>query len=560
MFSRQVDILSAAVILAGSILTSRVLGLVRDRVLAHYFGGDDIALYFAAFRLPDTLFEILILGALSSAFIPTFISYISQRKEEEAWKVTGIVMNVSLVAFVALAGAVFAFAKPLSSFLAPGFSQAEVVLMAQLTRILLLTQGFFVLSFFLTGALKSYQHFLIPAAAPIFYNLAIIIGTVLLFGPLGIYAPAWGAVLGALLHFAVQIPLAIRLGFHPVLSLNCFHPGVKKILRLAAPRALELGFLQILKASDLFFASLISTASYGYLTFASHLEMIPVSLFGLSLADAALPALAYRREKAKDFQKIFFSTFRQILFLTVPVAVAFAVLRIPLVRLAFGAARFTWDSTVLTGYALSLFAVGIIGQALTIYFVRVFYSLQDTLTPVLVGVADAVLNVALSAYLILVLDLPVWGLAAAFAVSALVQTAILTVLLMRKRGFPFREFFVPALKVGAAAFASGAVMYVVLKVFDRSAWDKRVSFLGQFTLPETWDLFVLDTRYTINLIWLTVLVVVVGILVYLALCRLFKVRELEIFAQIWQRISHFGHPPAGEGDLRVPAQVSEDEH
>lgn len=552
IFSRQADILSAAFVLGASVLASRLLGLVRDRVLAHYFGSEEIALYFAAFRLPDTLFEILILGALSSAFIPTFIAYISRKKEEEAWRVAGVMMNLSFLVFLVLAALVFAFAVPFSSVLAPGFSTAEISLMASLTRILLATQGFFVLSFFLTGVLKSYQRFLVPALAPIFYNLAIIAGAVFFSGRAGIYAPAWGAVLGALLHLAVQVPLAVRLGFRPALSLNISHPGVRKIFRLAAPRVLELAFLQILKVSDLFFASLITTASYGYLTFASHLQMIPVSLFGLSLAEASLPALSYRVGRKQGFRGTFFTTFRQILFLTLPFAVAFAVLRIPLVRLAFGADRFTWDATVLTGYTLSFFAIGILGQALTLYFVRVFYALSDTVTPVVVGIADIILNIGLSAYLVLILGLPVWGLAAAFAVATLIQAAVLGLLLARRNRFPLREFIFPALKVGAASLVSGLVMYVTLKIFDRSAWDKRVSFLGQFTLPEQWNLFVLDTRYTKNLLILTASVALLGALVYLLLCFLFRVRELSIFSQFWHRLPRFGK-------VHVPVSV-EDEH
>lgn len=553
LFSRQVDILSAAAALSGSILASRVLGLVRDRVLANYFVGDDISIYFAAFRLPDTLFEVLIMGALSSAFIPTFISYISRKKEKEGWRVTGIMMNLSMLVFLALAVAVFVFARPFSAIVAPGFSAAEVSLMAQLTRVLLAAQGLFILSSFLTGALKSYQHFLVPALAPVFYNLAIIAGIIFLFGPLGIYAPAWGAVLGAFLHFAIQVPLAAKMGFRPVWSLDFSHPGVRKIIRLAAPRVLELMFLQILKASDLFFSSLITTSSYGYLTFASHLEMIPVSLFGFSLADAALPALSYRARKKQEFREIFFATFRQIIFLTLPVAVAFAVLRIPLVRLAFGADRFTWSSTVLTGYTLSLFAIGILGQALVVYFVRAFYALSDTLTPMKVGIVDVVLNIALSAYITLVIKLPVWGLAASFAASVLIQAAVLGIILARRNRFSLREFIFPGLKVGAAALVAGLVMYVVLKVFDRSVWDQHLSFLGRFALPEEWAAFVLDTRYTKNLIILTAFVAATGGGVYLLACRLLRVRELSLLSQLWQRLSRFKKPI-------VPATVEEHEH
>ncbi|KRT67776.1 MAG: integral membrane protein MviN, virulence factor [candidate division WWE3 bacterium CSP1-7] len=553
LFSRQVDILSAAVVLSGSILVSRVLGLVRDRALAHYFFGNDISIYFAAFRLPDTLFDVLIMGALSSAFIPTFISYISRRKEAEGWRVAGIAVNLALLLFLGLAVLVFVFARPFSAVVAPGFNPAEITQMAQLTRVLLLTQGLFVISSFLTGILKSYQRFLVPALAPVFYNLSIILGIVFLSKTLGIYAPAWGAVIGALLHLVIQLPLAVKLGFRPVGSLDFRHPGVRRIIKLAAPRVLDLLSNQLLKASDLFLASLITTPSYGYLTFAFHLGMLPVSLFGFALADATLPALSHRAGKREEFRETFFTTFRQIIFLILPAAAALAVLRIPLVRLAFGAARSTWDSTVLTGYALSLFAIGILGQALTTYFVRAFYALSDTLTPMKVEMTNVVLNISLSAYAILVLGLPVWGLAASFAFSALIQAAVLGVILARRNGFSLRDFILPGLRVGAAALVSGLVMYVVLKVFDRSAWDRGLSFLGSFALPDEWSAFVLDTRYTKNLIMLTGFVGAVGVGVYLLVCRLLGVRELSIFSQIGRRITRFRKPI-------VPAAAEEHEH
>ncbi|MEX1061574.1 MAG: murein biosynthesis integral membrane protein MurJ [Patescibacteria group bacterium] len=536
VFSRQADILSAAVVLSVSILASRVLGLVRDRVLAHYFSTNDIAIYFAAFRLPDTLFEIMIMGALSSAFIPTFVSYIARKKEEEGWRIAGILMNLSFLVFLGLAALIFIFAEPLSGFLAPGFKAGEVVLMATMTRILLVAQGFFIISFFLTGVLKSHQRFLVPALAPLFYNLAIIFGVIFLYPTLGIYAPVWGAVAGAFLHLLSQIPLSARLGFRPVFSLDWRHPGVGKIFRLAAPRALELLFLQVGKASDLLFSSLITTASYGYLTFATHLELIPVSLFGFSLADAALPTLSYQSERAKEFQKTFFATFRQIIFLVLPVAVSFAVLRIPLVRLAFGAARFDWSATVLTGYTLSIFALGILGQALVVYFVRAFYALSDTLTPMMVGIGNVFLNVALSAYFILYLKMPVWGLALSFATAVLLQAAFLGFYLAKKKGFPLREFILPGLRVATASLGSGVVMYVFLKLLDRSAWDRQLSFLGKLALPEEWSVFVLDTRYTVNLIVLTAAVAVLGALVYLGICNLLKVEEVKLVGQVWRRV------------------------
>jgi len=553
LFSRQVDILSAAVVLAVASLTSMVLGLVRDRVMTQFFGGNEIAVYFAAFRLPDTLFEILVIGSLSSAFIPTFISYISRHKEKEAWRVTGIAINLALSAFILLAGLVFIFAGRLSEIIAPGFSPEEIALMTQLTRILLLAQGFFVVSIFMTGVLRSFQRFLVPALAPIFYNLSIILAMVFFTGSLGIYAPVFGAVFGAAAHFLVQLPLAISLGFRPNLSFDLSHPGVRRIAKLATPRVVELGFAQLLKFSDLFFASLINTASYAYLTFATHLELVPVSLFGISLADAALPSLAYKAKDKGAFQQLFFATFRQIIFLVLPVAVVFIILRIPLVRLAFGAAKFDWDSTVLTAYTLSLFAIGIIGQALAFYFVRAFYALQDTLTPVIVGVIDILFDIALSAYFIIVLKFPIWGLGLSSAIASLLQAAVLAVILIRRRGLPFLNFLIPSLKIVFASLASGSVMYFIMKILDRSAWDRRLSFLGNFVLPEEYSKFVLDTRYTKNLIFLTVLVMLIGALVYLAVCRLLKVQEISILSKVWKRLPQLGR-------ARIPPQLPQHEH
>jgi len=529
-------VLSAAAILAMATLVSRFLGLVRDRTLAGFFGSSEIGVYFAAFRIPDTIFEVLILGSLSAAFIPTFVGYISKGKRKAAWEVTSMSMTLSFLVFLPLAAAVFFTAYPLSRLLAPGFAPGEIGLMASMTRILLIAQGFFVLSLFLTGVLKSFQRFLIPAVAPLLYNLAIIVGTFLFARRWGIWAPAWGAVVGALCYFAVHLPLAWRLGFRFIPMLNLSHPGVRQIVALAVPRTLEVAFAQVLKASDLFFSSLVSVASYGYLTFALHLASIPVALVGSSLADAALPALSYARGKPGQFRKILLTTFRRIVFFAVPLSVALAVLRVPAVRLAFGASRFTWVSTTLTGYTLSAFAFGVAAQAAASLMVRAFYALTDTLTPVKVGVSAMLVNILLSAVFVLVFKTSVWGVALASSLSSIFQAVALVCLLCGRMKIGLWEFVGPVLRVGIAGAASGGAMYFLLKVFDRSAWDKRLSFLGYLTLPERFERVVLDTRYTANLVLLTLVVAAVGAGVYLLSAKLLKVRELSLLGRLCRRL------------------------
>lgn len=538
---RQKTILSAAFIIMVMIAASRILGLVRNRILAHFFPVEVLSLYFAAFRLPEIVFEVLVFGTLSSAFIPTFTSYLSQKKEAEAWQLAAIGLNLALLIFAFFALLIFIFTRPLYQIMAAGFTPDELDQVVALARILLLAQGFFVLSYFLTGVLESLQRFLVPAIAPLFYNLGIILGTIFFSSTWGVAAPAIGAAIGALFHFLIQLPVALHLGFRPRRAIDLTHPGIKKIGRLAAPRMIELSFLQLGKSVELFLASLISTAAYTYFTFASSLQLLPVGLFGTSIAKASLPALSYQANQKKwsQFRKTFVSSFNEILFLAVPCAVFLVILRIPIVRLVFGAARFDWSSTVQTSYVLSAFGLGIISQALVYLLARAFYALQNTVTPVKVSIGSIFLNILLSFVFVLLFRWPIWSLALAFSLSSLFQ-ALTLIFLLRKniKGLARKQLWLPFLKITSSALLAGGVMFFFLKVFDRSVWSKKLSFLGRFglVLPVSFDRFVLDTRYTANLVLLTLFVTLVGFLVYFLSTWLLKVEEIAVFSRLLLRL------------------------
>jgi len=533
---RQSTILSAAAIIMVMIAASRVLGLVRNRVLAHFFSVETLSLYFAAFRLPEVVFEVLVFGTLSSAFIPTFTTYLSRKEKDQAWYVAGASLNLAVLIFAFLALLVFIFARFIYQVIAAGFTPDELSQIVSLARVLLLAQGFFVLSYFLTGVLESLQRFLIPAIAPLFYNLGIILGTIFFSNRWGIYAPAMGAAVGAFCHFAIQLPVAIHLGFRPQRTLDISHPGVRKIGRLAAPRIVELSFLQLGKSVELFLASLISTAAYTYFTFANSLQLLPIGLFGTSIAKASLPALSYQaaEKDLERFKKTFLSSFNEILFLVIPCAVFLAVLRIPAVRLVFGATRFTWASTVETGYTLSAFCLGIFSQALIYLLARAFYALHDTATPVKISIGAIFFNILLSFIFVLGFRWSIWSLALSFSLTSIIQTLILVFFLNKKvAGLAKDRLIFPFLKIAFSALSAGGVMFFLLKIFDRSVWDKKLSFLGRFglVLPTTFDRFVLDTRYTINLIYLTFLVTLIGGIVYLLLVWILKVEEIAVFSR-----------------------------
>lgn len=536
LFSAQSSVLSAATIIMLMVVASRILGLLRQRTLAHYFAPDDLSLFFAAFRLPDLVFEVLVFGAFSSAFIPVFTKTLSKGRKE-AWEVASTITNLGLTAFLFLAAFVIAGSPFLYGILAPGFKPSEQETIIVLTRILFAAQGFFVISYVLTSVLESSRRFLIPAVAPLFYNLGIIVATWLLAPQLGLLAPTLGVVIGAFMHFAVQLPLAWKLGFRFSFKIN-INRAVKQIGKLALPRVIEVSFIQIAKTFELFLASLISTASYTYFTLGNTIQLLPVGLFGTSIAKAALPALSRLADKEEDFKKTLYSTLYQASFLVLPTATALIVLRIPIVRLVFGTDIFTWEATVQTGKVVSAFALSIVFQTLSAILARAFYALRDTKTPVIVSIVSIILNIVAAFFFVRVIGLPSWGLAAAFSLGAFVQAVGLYLLIVPKLKDDYSiERVLPFLKSVVSSFGAGFAMYFLLKIFDRSAWIKKLSFLGKIdpgSLPL--DKFVLDTRYTINLLILTVFVILAGSFVYLFLSFLLKSKEMWYFFNTVRRL------------------------
>lgn len=429
------------------------------------------------------------------------------------------------------------FADDLYTLFAPGYSQIERTQVIQVTRVLLLAQVFFVVSYVLTGALESLRRFLVPALAPLFYNIGIILGTVLLSKRFGLLGPAYGVLLGSSCHFLVQLPLAVKLGFRFTNKIR-ISKGVKNIGKLALPRVIEVSFLQISKMVELFLASIISTASYAYFYLGNSLQLLPVGLFGTSIAKAALPTLSSQAEDVERFKRTLYSALHQMVFLILPLAVILMVLRIPLVRIIYGRRLFDWDSTVQTGMVVSAFGVGIVFQAASALLARSFYALHDTKTPVLISIVSMLFVVTGDFILVKGFSLPVWALAASFSAGSVFQAASLYVLINKKLGvFSFTRI-VPLVKSATAAFGSGVVMYLLLKIFDRSVWVKRLSFLKVFRSLENipFEKFVLDTRYTANLLVLTVSVSIIGVIVYLGLSIILGSQEVWTFFNLVKKI------------------------
>jgi putative peptidoglycan lipid II flippase len=450
------NITEAAYILAASSIFSALLGLFRDRLLAGRFGaGEELDIYYAAFRIPNLVFGLLISGGVIAAFLPVFSEYYSKNKKE-AWRLTSNVLNVFLFFSILICALLAIFVPVFINLIVPGFNPQNKALTILLTRIIFLSPIFFGISNIFASVLQYFNRFFVYALAPIFYNLGIIFGILFLAPIFGLPGLAYGVILGAFFHWFVQVPTVIRCGFswRPIFDL--FSSGLRKIFRLMVPRtisALTSHFNLIIITA---IASTLGAGNIAIFNFSEHLRSLPIGIVGGSFAVAAYPFLArsWANQRKEKFLKNFSLTFRQILFLIIPLSFSIFVLRAQIVRLILGTGKFGWLETQLTAASLGLFAIGIFAYALIPFIVRAFFSLQDTKTPLFVSIFSLSLNIGLSFLFVWLLKFPnffsdsiasflklqgienfsVVGLPLALTFSGIFQLLLLLVYLYRKVG------------------------------------------------------------------------------------------------------------------------------
>lgn len=425
----QASILGGAIIIGAASIASRLIGLVRDRMLASTFGaGDVLDTYYAAFRLPDFIFNILVLGALSSSFIPIFLQYWHSQdgdRRAEAWRITNTVLNLLLVTLVGFSIVAFLLAPWLMHWLVPGFSAEKREATTLLTRIMLGSIIFFGVSNVLSGLLNSFRRFLAFSLAPIMYNVGIIFGIYVLVPRWGSAGLAIGVVLGAATHMLVQLPTAWRLGWRYRWHIDFNHPGVKKIWRLMIPRTLGLAVVQINQMITNVIASTLAVGSVAVFNLADNLQSFPINVFGVSLAVSAFPVFsrAFAEQDTVGFVGHFSESFRRILYLIIPASIAILLLRAQIVRLILGTGNFNWTDTVLTAQTLGIFAVSLFSESLIPLMARSFYAFHDTKTPVLISGIAVALNVSLGFWLSR--SFGIIGLVSGFAIASILNMMLL---------------------------------------------------------------------------------------------------------------------------------------
>lgn len=467
IFRRQINSITvAAALVALSSLASRLLGVIRDRILAGQFGaGTTLDIYYAAFRIPDLIFNLLVLGALSAGFIPIFTSLISDwrgQKEgddnhgtnEEAWRLANNVLNWLFIGLAAVSLTGMVWAGGLTRLITPGFGPEEQKFVTALTRIMFLSPIFLGISGIFGGILQSFKRFLIYSLAPIFYNLGIIVGALYFVDIWGIYGLAWGVILGAFLHLAIQIPSVYHLGFRYRFRIAWRDENTRKIGKMMVPRTLSLAIAQINLLVITVIASKLSSGSLTVFNFANNLQSFPIGIFGISFAIAAFPALS---EVAFDKERLgqrFSETMRQVLFFIIPATVLMIALRAQLIRVILGTGNFDWQDTILTMNTLGLFAISLFAQAALPLLVRVFYARHNSTTPFYLGLVTVLVNIILSFWLSA--KWGVVGLALAYSLANILNLVLLWIGLYVKVGaLDLGKIMIASLKFIVASLAAG---------------------------------------------------------------------------------------------------------
>ncbi len=462
-------ILQAATIVMSFFIASRVLGVVRDIVISHQFGTSRaLDAYFAAFSVPDLVFNVLAGGALGSAFIPSFAAALAVGDTRRAWQLASAILNLAFIVLTAISAILMLFApQVVAAIVAPGFAPADQELTASLMRWMLLTPIVFGLSGIVMGILNSYQHFVLPALAPVIYNAAIIGGAILLAPLMGVYGLVAGVVAGAFLHLLIQVPWLFyqRIKYTPTLGLG--NPDVAEVGRLMLPRTIGLAIVQINLLVNTILASGLPAGRIAALAYAFRLMLLPHGIVALSLATAVFPTFSEQmaRQELDEFRATFSQVLRATLYLTIPATVGLIVLGTPLIALLFQRGQFDAQSTAETAFALQFFAVGLFAHSSLEIITRAFYAMHDTKTPVTVGVIAMTMNLGLS--LALIAPLAQGGLALANSIATIIEMLALLFILHNRLGhFHDRQFLA---SIGRILLAAAAMAFVLVTFLAISA-------------------------------------------------------------------------------------------
>lgn len=404
---RRFSIAEAALLLMMAYITSRGLGVVRQSLFNAIFGtGPEANAYYAAFRLPDTLFNLIAGGALIQAFVPVFISYEKQHGQAETWRLTSLVFNVMLVTLSALLfAAEFLAPAFVNKLLVPGYSPSEQALTTSLTRIVLVQPLILGMGTIVTAILSSKRQFLLPALSFAIYNVGIIGGLLvtLAIPGIGIYGPTYGVLIAAACQLLVQVPGLLKQKIRYMFVWDLRHPGLHEVFRLLGPGTLSVAILSIGFIVDTAFTSFLpDNASLAALHNAQMLFALPVALLAQAVAQAALPRMSLLAVDGRyeRLRHLMIKVVGMAVLMSLPTAIVLGVLGKPAIHLLFQHGAFDRHSSYLTYLALVGYAVGLPGHVAGDLLARSFYSLKDARTPLFTNIFALLIRFGLIVFLL----------------------------------------------------------------------------------------------------------------------------------------------------------------
>lgn len=468
-------IFKATLLIAFFKLMSQLLGVARESVIAAHFGTTmNTDAYVIALRIPNIVFYI-IGGALLPVIVPVFTEYFTRGEKSEAWKIFNTVNLIMVMVFLAITAAGILFAPLLVKMVAPGFKGETAALTVELARLILPLMVFAGLAHLFTNLLNANNIFGLPAFSLSVNNIFIILSVLTIGSIYGIHGLALGTVLASAAMALVQLPALCRTGFRLRFSIDLKHPGVKKVFYLALPAALGVIVNQANVYVNSVLASLLPEGSISSLNFADKLMNFPVGLLVMALGTAAFPTLArgVAEGNRESYANVLAGSLKAVIAGIIPASIGFMVLSRPIVTLVYKRGVFDEQSVSMTASALFFYAVGMVGLAAGILLARGFYSFQDTRTPVKIGIAAVLLNLALS--LLLIGPMQLSGLALATSLSSLAYAFLLAFFLERKepvfRGSGLVRFT-------AAVLAASGLMGAVSCWVSRAAAGLAGGFAG----------------------------------------------------------------------------------
>lgn len=461
-------IVIAALLVAGGFLLSKITGILDDLILARMIGLDaNLDAYYAAFSLPDLLFTLVAGGALASAFIPV-VSGLIVKDDTQAWRLTSAVVNTAFL--ITLVGSsILALIAPsiVSVTVGAGFDPEQQLLTANLMRVILISTAIFSVSAIIMSSLHAHQHFLLPALAPIMYNLGILAGVIFLAPTMGVWGPAIGVVIGAVLHLLIQVPGLIRYKARWTPWLGLRDPNLRRVLVLLAPRVAGLGVIQIATVVGTSLASTLSEGSVTALNFGWRVMQLPETVIATAIATAVFPTFSELASQGKrdELRAIFSSTLRAIFALTIPATVGLFLLGRPFVQVLFEGGLFTSAATDAVVWALQGYALGLVAHSSLEVCARSFYAQQDTYTPLYVAVGAMIVNILAS--IILRGPLGHGGLALGNSIGVSIEVIVLLIIARRRlNGIDERRVLKALGHFVAASIAMAAAIIITQSIFS----------------------------------------------------------------------------------------------